>query len=144
MLVRFLVAAAVMTAITVVYEPARLLAFPRERPGIYVLVMLLYPLLSVYPQGLIYRAFIIHRYRGLFGTGALAIIGSALAFGLAHVVLLNWIAPLFTLIGGLMFAHTYRKSGSLTVAAIEHAAYGNFLFTIGLGWYFYSGWRSGG
>jgi uncharacterized protein len=29
----------------------------------YALVMLLYPVLSVYPQGVIYRTFLMHRYR---------------------------------------------------------------------------------
>src|SRR5690348_2033463 len=37
--------------------PETLLAFPRERPTIWLLVMFLYPLVSVYPQEIIFRAF---------------------------------------------------------------------------------------
>ena len=40
---------------------------------------------------------------------------------------------------GLIFASTYAKSKSLALVTIEHGLYGNFLFFIGLGWYFYGG-----
>jgi membrane protease YdiL (CAAX protease family) len=44
-----------------------------------------------------------------------------------------------TLVGGLLFAHTYWKTRSLLVSAIEHALYGCLLYTIGLGRFFYHG-----
>jgi hypothetical protein len=31
------------------------------------------------------------------------------------------------------------KSGSALMAGIEHGIWGDFLFTVGIGWYFYSG-----
>jgi hypothetical protein len=46
---------------------------------------------------------------------------------------------ILTLLGGLMFAKTYEETGSLVLSGIEHALYGGFLFTIGLGKYFYYG-----
>ena len=34
---------------------------------------------------------------------------------------------------------TYRRTGSLLFSGIEHALYGDFLFTIGWGSFFYEG-----
>jgi len=42
-----------------------LLVLPRQRPGLRLLVLLLYPLLSVYPQELLYRTFFFQRYGAL-------------------------------------------------------------------------------
>ena len=51
----------------------------------------------------------------------------------------NWIAPALTLIGGIVFGFTYERTRSSLVVAVQHALFGCFLFTIGLGWFFYSG-----
>ena len=64
---------------------------------------------------------------------------SALIFCFAHVFFINWVAPLLSLFGGLMFATTYSKTNSLLLVSIEHALYGNTLFFIGLGWFFWGG-----
>lgn len=141
---RFVVLAALLAAFTAATMPERLFGFVRSRPGLWALVMVLYPLLSVYPQGIIYRAFFFHRYRRLFGDGAAMTIAAAIAFSLAHVALRNGLAPAMTLVGGLLFAETYRRSRSLVVSGVEHSLYGCFIFTIGLGWYFYNGPRLGG
>src|SRR4051794_2151217 len=45
------------------YEP------PRIPITIRLLIFTLYPLLSVLPQGLIWRVFFVHRYLPLFGSG---------------------------------------------------------------------------
>jgi len=103
--------------------------------------MLLYPLLSVYPQELLYRAFFFHRYQPLFGSGWRMLLASAFAFGFAHVILGNWISVVLCLIGGLLFALTCQHSGSLLLTCLDHALFGNFIFTVGLGQFFYHGWR---
>jgi hypothetical protein len=43
--------------------PELLFSLIRRSPRLWALVFLLYPLLSVYPQELLYRAFFFHRYR---------------------------------------------------------------------------------
>jgi uncharacterized protein len=48
--------------------------------------------LSVYPQGIIYRAFFFERYRGLFPGPAMLIVVSAAAFSFAHIIFRNPIA----------------------------------------------------
>jgi CAAX protease family protein len=123
------------------FHPERLFGFVRRAPLFWAVVMVLYPILSVYPQSLIYRAFLFHRYRTLFTSPLAMIVASALAFSFVHIIFRNPIAVSFTLMGGLLFAWRYQESGSLLTSAFEHALYGCWLFTIGLGVFFYRGMR---
>ena len=123
------------------FAPQLLFSFIKRAPGFWALIMLLYPLLSVYPQELIYRAFFFHRYQPLFGSGILMILASALAFGFAHIIFGNWLAVTLCILGGFLFSLTYQHSGSLLFTCLDHAIFGNFIFTIGLGRFFYHGPR---
>ena len=40
---------------------------------------------------------------------------------------------LFTFIGGYIFAYTYQKTKSWFWVCAEHAIYGSWLFTVGMG-----------
>ena len=139
MLRQFLLHAALITAGVYLFERDSLFALVRRAPALWAIIMLLYPLVSVYPQELIYRAFFFHRYRELFPTRWTLIAASAAAFGFMHIVFENALAVVLTLGGGWLFAHTYERSRSLLASAAQHALYGCFIFTIGLGWYFYHG-----
>lgn len=119
--------------------PERFLQFPLQRPAFWLLVMVAYPVLSVYPQEIIFRAFFFHRYGPVFVRPGVTIGASAIAFGYAHIILHNWVAVTLSVIGGALFAWTYERSRSLLAASIEHALYGCAIFTLGLGWYFYAG-----
>ena len=44
-----------------------------------------------------------------------------------------------TAVGGYLFARTYARSESTLMVSLEHALWGDFLFTVGLGWYFWGG-----
>jgi len=68
--------------------PAPFFADP-ELAAAWVLIFILYPLFSVYPQELLYRTFFFHRYRPLFGGGWGMVIASALAFGFVHIIFRN-------------------------------------------------------
>jgi membrane protease YdiL (CAAX protease family) len=109
----------------------------RRAPALWLAVMLLYPIFSVYPQELLYRAFFFHRYKPLFGEGTGMIAASAAVFGFVHIIFGNWVAIALTAIGGVLFGWTYRKSRSLMLTCLEHALFGDFLFTIGIGQFFY-------
>jgi len=135
----FMPLALIMAGFSYYYAPDRFLTFPVQAPGFWLLVMLLYPLLSAYPQELIYRVFFMRRYGPLFRRDWQVALASALAFGWAHVFLGNWVAPVFAFAGGWLFSRTYQRSGSLLQAAIDHGLWGDFLFTLGVGWYFYAG-----
>lgn len=136
---RFALAALLITAALLIFEPHRFLEFPRRRTGLWLLIMFGYPLVSVYPQEIIFRAFLFHRYAPLFPTPPLAIAASAAAFGYGHIIFNNVLAIVMTLIGGVLFSLTYQRSRSLLAASLEHALYGMLIFTIGLGTYFYAG-----
>lgn len=134
---RWLAGAAILLLATWWLAPETLFGFPRRAFHTWVLVMLLYPLLSAWPQEVIFRAFFLHRYRRLFGAATLLI--SAVAFAWAHVLFRNWLAVALSFPAGLMFAWTYRKHRSLACSTVEHALWGNLIFTVGWGRYFYTG-----
>jgi membrane protease YdiL (CAAX protease family) len=138
-LLRFLVLAPVLTLIVWRAMPAHFLDLPRHKPVLWAAIMVLYPALSVWPQEIIYRRFIFQRFGDLFRTQPLLIAASAAAFGLGHIIFLNAWAVLLTLAGGVLFAQTYARSGSVRAASIEHSLYGCLVFTIGLGRFFYTG-----
>jgi len=135
----FTVIAALGVALVLRYAPATFLDFPRSSPVFWALVMVLYPLLSVYPQGIIYRLFVFDRYRRLFGSQWGIVLASAAAFAFVHIVFRNSLAVALTLPGGLLFALRYWRTGSLAASSFEHALYGCAIFTIGLGRWFYHG-----
>lgn len=136
---RFVCAAGVIIGGILWFEPDRFLRFPVEQPLFWLAVMLLYPVLSVYPQELLYRRYFFHRFAGILPQATARVLASALTFGWMHLIFRNEIAVIFTMLGGWLFADTYRRSGSLRLACAEHALYGNLVFTIGLGEFFYSG-----
>lgn len=138
MLMRFALCALALAALTYAIAPEALFGFVREKPKFWALVMVLYPLLSVVPQEIIFRRYVFARFKPLFSPRGLVLV-SGLGFGFAHVVFDNWLAPLLCVIGGLMFANTYARSRSLALVSLEHALYGDFIFTIGLGRYFFHG-----
>lgn len=138
----FFAGAVVLTVLIRLYAPDLFLTLPRTHPFFWALLMVLYPVLSVYPQALLYRAFLFHRYRPLLQVSPrteswLLIVISAATFALMHLVFHNWVAIALTFPGGILFARRYLDTRSLCVSWFEHALYGCLLFTIGLGPYFY-------
>ena len=122
-----------------IFAPEFLFALVRRQPLFWALIMLLYPLLSVCPQEFLYRTFFFQRYQPLFGSGRGMIAASSLAFSFVHIIFGNWLAIGLCCLGGLLFSLTYQRSGSLLLASIDHALFGNFIFTIGLGQFFHHG-----
>jgi len=137
--IRFAILAPLITLATWGLWPDWFLSLPRQRPLFWALIMLLYPLLSVWPQEMLYRSLMFHRYRTLFGSDRALILASAAAFGFAHVIFLNWIAVAMTAAGGFLFARDYARHRSLPLTCLEHSLYGCLIFTVGLGRFFYTG-----
>jgi uncharacterized protein len=138
-LLRDLACLILLALTTRLFYPELLFSLIRRSVGVWAAIMILYPLLSVYPQELLYRAYFFHRYKPLFGDAWGMIVASALAFGFVHIIFGNWLAIAMCVIGGFLFSFTYRNTGSLLLTCLDHAIFGNFLFTIGLGKYFYHG-----
>ena len=122
------------------WQPSNAFSFILERPDIWIMVIIFYPLLSAFPQEIFYRTFFWHRYGELLGNNQWVLIGtSGLLFMWAHILFMNWFALLATLAGGLVFAWRYHHTRSVLLVAVEHGLYGNLFFTIGLGQYLFSG-----
>jgi membrane protease YdiL (CAAX protease family) len=136
-LVRALVVSAGLLVLTAIVAPDALFSFPRTRPVVWAVVMVLYPL-SAYAQEIVFRTFFFHRYGGLFRSARHRIVASGLVFGWAHIVVNNLAAVVLSAIAGILFASTYERSRSTLLVSIEHALYGDFVFTVGLGSLFYS------
>lgn len=137
--IRFCVLAPLIAVVTWLAFPHLFLELPRQRPLLWAIIMVLYPLLSVWPQEMLYRSLLFHRFRELFRSDVALILVSAAAFGFAHIIFLNWIAIIMTTAGGLLFARDYARHRSLSLTCLEHSLYGCLIFTVGLGRFFYTG-----
>ncbi|MGD0958970.1 MAG: CPBP family intramembrane glutamic endopeptidase [Methylomonas sp.] len=141
-LLRFVFLACVLTFLTYLFLPDKFFRFPLEHPLLWLAVMMFYPLLSVIPQELLFRCFFFMRYGVITGEKFGAVLINGLLFGFSHITLNNWIAPAFSLLVGIILAHSYLQHRSLKWAVVEHSLYGCWVFTIGIGWYFFTGnWR---
>jgi membrane protease YdiL (CAAX protease family) len=121
------------------FAPEMLFSLVRSTPILWLAIIVLYPVFSVLPQEFLFRAYFFRRYQSLFGRGSTMIAASTIAFGFVHIVFGNWLAVLLSAIGGILFSTTYLRTASLTLVWLEHALFGDFLFTIGLGRFFYHG-----
>ena len=122
------------------YHPDWYLEFPKNRPDTYWTIMLLYPLMSVPPQELVYRTFFFHRYGALFGRAwGLAIAVNAVLFGFGHIVVGTELAVAGTVATGALFALRYALTRSFWAVYLEHALWGALVFTVGLGRFFFTG-----
>jgi len=131
--------AVVLTAMTLWLVPERFLILPRERPELWIGILALYPWFSVLGQEVIFRPLFFYRYGHLFSSDRMRIIVNAVVFAAAHLFFQNWIAPVMTLSGGLLFAWVYQKTWSFPAVFIMHWIAGGLVFTLGLGLFFYHG-----
>jgi hypothetical protein len=136
----FAVAAPVLALFAWNDNPRRFLTFPFYAQEIWLTVMLLYPVLSVTAQEIMFRLFFFNRYRPLFGTDRQGVIMlNAALFAFAHIPFHNVTTLVISFFGGVLFAWRYEHTRSYWAAVLEHSLYGNLIFTLGLGRYFYTG-----
>lgn len=132
-------ATALLVGLLYALRPDWILSLPQDRPALWALVTVAYPVLSVVPQGILYRAFFRERYGALFRNRRARAVAAALCFSFSHVFFLNPWALLLTFVGGLFFQGTYERTGSLFLSNLEHALYGDLVLTIGYGAFLYHG-----
>jgi len=106
---------------------------PLNNLKMWLLILGVYSLFSVTLQEYIYRTFYFHRFEKIVRSKTIFIIVNAVVFSLAHSFLKNWLILVFTFVGGVLFALTYFKTRSTLLVCIEHALYGFWLFTVGIG-----------
>ncbi|SHH46023.1 CPBP family intramembrane glutamic endopeptidase [Winogradskyella jejuensis] len=129
-----LVGVAILTALYMwLVDPKNLFVVLLNKPLLWVFILFVYSFFSVYPQELIYRTFFFKRYKNLFKSKTLFLIINAALFSLAHIFFQNTLVMFLTFIGGLLFALTFNKTKSTVLVSIEHAVYGCWLFTVGMG-----------
>lgn len=104
-----------------------------NKPKLWLMILFFYTIFSVYPQELIYRTFFFQRYQNIFKNKVIFILRNAALFSLAHLFFKNTLVVFLTFIGGVIFAITYKKTKSTLLVSIEHAIYGCWLFTVGMG-----------
>lgn len=133
---RFIPAVIILTITIAMLEPEILFNLIREDFYTWLFIVIAYPLLSVYPQELIYRGFLFHRYQPVFPRQRFLTHLSALTFGYLHIIMGNLLAVFLTYGAGYLFGRTYAESKSLLTVSFEHSLYGIMIFTIGFDVYF--------
>ena len=104
-----------------------------NKPQLWVFILFVYSFFSVYPQELIYRTFFFSRYQRFFKSKNLFILINAAIFSLGHIFFKSTLVLVLTFLGGLIFALTFQRTKSTLLVSIEHAIYGSWLFTVGMG-----------
>lgn len=129
----FIVVALATTFFVWFQDKEALFYVPKHNPGLFIVIVGVYTIVSVWPQELIFRTFFFERYAVLFRNKSLLVFVNAIVFSLAHLFFRNTLVLILTFVGGLLFGYTYMKYRSTTAVSIEHALYGNWLFAVGMG-----------
>ncbi len=131
--IKFIVIALITTLYVWITDVSALFSVVINKPIHWLVFVFIYTVFSVYPQELIYRTFFFKRYQNLFKSDLLFIFINAILFALAHLFFRSALVLVLTCVGGFLFAFTYNKTKSLLLVSIEHALYGSWLFTVGMG-----------
>lgn len=131
--IQLLLIAIITTTYVWVIDVDNLFGVIKNKPLLWIFILFVYSLFSVYPQELIYRTFFFQRYQSLFKSEWLFIFINAILFSLAHLFFKNALVMVLTFLGGILFALTFKKTQSTLLVSIEHAIYGCWLFTVGMG-----------
>ncbi|MDF2233121.1 CPBP family intramembrane metalloprotease [Albimonas sp. CAU 1670] len=121
--------------------PQAMFWMPIAMPDLWLMILLLYPILSALPQEALFRVLFFRRYGALFPSKAAAVTTNAAVFALAHLFLWNGVALILTAAGGAIFALAYLhgRGRNFWFPVLLHAIAGWLIFTIGLGRFFYHG-----
>lgn len=130
---KLIVIAIITTAYVWFTEKEALFNVLLNKPKFWIFILFVYSFFSVYPQELIYRTFYFQRYEMLFKNRSVFIFVNAIVFSLAHMFFRNSLVLLLTFLGGILFAITFNKTRSTILVTVEHAVYGCWLFTVGMG-----------
>ena len=120
--------------------PGRLFDLPLERTLLWLIIVTAYPLLSAFPQEVIFRSLFFERYGLLFPSRIAAVAANGAAFGLGHLFFMNPVTIAMTALGGALIGWAYLTRGrSLMLAWVLHSLAGQIIFTSGIGIFFYHG-----
>ncbi|MDT8429601.1 MAG: CPBP family intramembrane glutamic endopeptidase [Pseudomonadales bacterium] len=129
----FFMLALALTGLMYWLDSEKLFIVVRNNVWLWLGISIFYSVFSVFPQELVYRHFFFNRYAGLFGNPRILLLANAAIFAFAHIIFLNALVLALTFVGGILFGLTYQKSRSLLLTSFEHALYGVWIFTLGMG-----------
>lgn len=134
-------AATLATSLTVVFAfvPDRFLELPTYRTELWLMIVFMYPIVSAFPQEVIFRSLFFERYGGLFPNDWTAIAANGFVFGFGHLFFDSWITIAMTGCGGAIMGWAYLRHRAVGLPWLLHAISGQIIFTVGLGVYFYHG-----
>ncbi|WP_242094748.1 type II CAAX prenyl endopeptidase Rce1 family protein [Aestuariivivens sediminicola] len=132
-MIKFTIIAILTTLLVWLTNKTALFNVVMTKPYLWVIILFIYTLFSVYPQEIVYRTFFFKRYLSHISDKRLFIVLNAAVFSVGHVFFKNGWVLLLTFLGGLLFAITYSKTRSTILVSLEHAIYGCWLFTVGMG-----------
>ncbi len=72
-----------------IFDKEKFLDLPKSNFLLWLIILILYPIFSAFPQEIIYRKFFFQRYRKLFKNKKVFIIANAFLFSFAHIIYLN-------------------------------------------------------
>ena len=113
-----------------------LFIFPKTNFKLWLIVIFIYPILSVIPQELVYRVFFFQRYFPNINRFYFPVFLNLVVFAYGHLVFSNMHAIIITAIVSPIFTYAYLKKSFLT-CVILHTLGGQIIFTLGLGKYFF-------
>ena len=113
-----------------------LFIFPKTNFKLWLIVIFIYPFLSVIPQELVYRVFFFQRYFPNINRFYFPVFLNLVVFAYGHLVFSNMHAIIITAIVSPIFTYAYLKKSFLTCVVL-HSFGGQIIFTLGLGKYFY-------
>ena len=113
-----------------------LFIFPKTNFKLWLIVIFIYPFLSVIPQELVYRVFFFQRYFPNINRFYFPVFLNLVVFAYGHLVFSNMHAIIITAIVSPIFTYAYLKKSFLT-CVILHSLGGQIIFTLGLGKYFF-------
>jgi len=113
-----------------------LFIFPKTNFKLWLIVIFIYPFLSVIPQELVYRVFFFQRYFPNINRFYFPVFLNLVVFAYGHLVFSNMHAIIITAIVSPIFTYAYLKKSFLT-CVILHTLGGQIIFTLGLGKFFF-------
>ena len=137
--IRLIISAALLLLLTYSLYPQKLFIVLKTRPLLLGVILVLYPVFSALPQEFIYRRFYFERYTSVFTSTKVLIGTNILTFSFLHIIYDNWLTVGLTFVAGIYFVYTYVKTKSFLLTWIEHSLYGQIIFLVGLGSFFYEG-----
>ncbi len=114
-------------------------SLPKYSLKLWLMVMIFYPLVSVLPQEIIWRFYLLEGTKYILPQRYMRIILSAFLFSFVHIIYFNAFSLIATFYLGFPLAFSYYQGKkSFWPVWVEHSLAGQIIFTIGLGVYFYS------